>query len=104
MDHIPVGQQTGTTAMTAHLSARPLSSGTTGGVFGDRATGAYLPKPSWTEIVRHTLVKGGASPDDPALAGYWAQRRQTVTPRWIATPCACFPGRRGGAPCAGRTC
>src|SRR5512142_621383 len=24
MDHIPVGQQTGTTAMTAHLSARPL--------------------------------------------------------------------------------
>jgi RNA-directed DNA polymerase len=49
-------------------------------VFGDRDTGAYLPKPSWTEIVRHTLVKGGASPDDPALARYWAHRRQTVTP------------------------
>ena len=49
-------------------------------VFGDRATGAYLPKPSWTEIVRHTLVKGGASPDDPALAGYWAQRRRKVLP------------------------
>lgn len=49
-------------------------------VFGDRNTGAYLPKPSWTGIVRHTLVKGGASPDDPALAGYWAQRRQKVTP------------------------
>ena len=47
-------------------------------VFGDRDTGAYLPKPSWTDIVRHTLVKGGASPDDPALAGYWAQRRQKV--------------------------
>jgi len=30
--------------------------------------------------VRHTLVKGGASPDDPALAGYWAQRRQKVKP------------------------
>jgi RNA-directed DNA polymerase len=49
-------------------------------VFGDRATGAYLPKPSWTGIVRHTLVKGGASPDDPALAGYWAQRRRKVPP------------------------
>jgi RNA-directed DNA polymerase len=49
-------------------------------VFGDRDTGAYLPKPSWTEIVRHTLVKGGASPDDPALAGYWAQRRERVKP------------------------
>jgi RNA-directed DNA polymerase len=49
-------------------------------VFGDRVTGAYLPKPAWTAIVRHTLVRGGASPDDPDLAGYWAQRRRTVTP------------------------
>jgi RNA-directed DNA polymerase len=49
-------------------------------VFGDRDTGAYLPKPSWTGIVRHTLVKSGASPDDPALAGYWAQRREKVKP------------------------
>jgi RNA-directed DNA polymerase len=49
-------------------------------VFGDRDTGAYLPKPAWTEIARHTLVKGGASPDDPGLAGYWAQRRQKVKP------------------------
>ncbi len=49
-------------------------------VFGDPVTGAYLPKPSWTEIVRHTMVKGGASPDDPALAGYWEQRRRRVKP------------------------
>jgi RNA-directed DNA polymerase len=49
-------------------------------VFGDKDTGAYLPRLAWTDIVRHTLVKGGASPDDPALAGYWAQRRQKVTP------------------------
>jgi RNA-directed DNA polymerase len=49
-------------------------------VFGDRDTGAYLPKPAWTDIVRHTPVKGWASPDDPALAGYWAQRRQKVKP------------------------
>ena len=39
-------------------------------VFGDRDTGAYLPKPAWTDIVRHTLVKGGSSPDDPARAGH----------------------------------
>ena len=49
-------------------------------VFGDKDTGAYLPKPAWTDIVRHTLVKSGASPDDPAQAGYWAQRRQKVKP------------------------
>jgi RNA-directed DNA polymerase len=49
-------------------------------VFGDRDTGAYLPKPAWTDIVRHTPIKGGASPDDPGLAEYWAQRRRKVTP------------------------
>ncbi|MGH3155131.1 MAG: group II intron maturase-specific domain-containing protein [Streptosporangiaceae bacterium] len=49
-------------------------------VFGNPDTGAFLPKPAWTAIVRHTLVKGGASPDDPALAGYWAQRRLKVKP------------------------
>ena len=49
-------------------------------VFGDKDTGAYLPKPAWTDIVRHTPVKGRASPDDPALADYWAQRRRKVKP------------------------
>ena len=49
-------------------------------VFGDRDSGAYLVKLSWTGIVRHIPVKGGASPDDPALAGYWAERRQKVKP------------------------
>jgi len=45
-------------------------------VFGDRKTGAYLHKYSWTPIVRHAPVAGRASPDDPALAQYWADRRQ----------------------------
>ncbi len=45
-------------------------------VFGDRDSGAYLMKFSWTKIVRHQLVPGGASPDDPSLAGYWAGRRR----------------------------
>jgi RNA-directed DNA polymerase len=49
-------------------------------VFGDRSSAAYLVKFSWTPITRHTMVKGGASPDDPALAGYWAERRKRNRP------------------------
>jgi RNA-directed DNA polymerase len=49
-------------------------------VFGDRDSGVYLLKFSWTPIVRHTMVKGGASPDDPALAEYWAERRRRIKP------------------------
>ena len=49
-------------------------------VFGDRDSGAHLVRFSWTNIVRHTPVKGAASPDDPALSGYWAERRKKVRP------------------------
>jgi RNA-directed DNA polymerase len=49
-------------------------------VFGDRDSGAYLIKFAWTGIVRHQLVTGTASPDDPALGQYWAQRRRRRTP------------------------
>jgi RNA-directed DNA polymerase len=49
-------------------------------VFGDRDSGACLVKFSWTAIERHVPVTGSASPDDPALAGYWAERRQRVKP------------------------
>jgi len=49
-------------------------------VFGDRDSGGYLVKFSWTGIERHVPVKGGASPDDPALASYWAERRKKVKP------------------------
>ena len=49
-------------------------------VFGDRGSGAYLVKFSWTAIHRHVPVRGTASPDDPALAGYWAARREKVKP------------------------
>jgi RNA-directed DNA polymerase len=45
-------------------------------VFGDRDSGAYLLRFSWTKITRHTLVKGWASPDDPDLTSYWAARRR----------------------------
>lgn len=55
-------------------------------VFGDRdgATARghipYLVKFSWTSIVRHQMVAGGASPDDPDLVDYWATRRKKVKP------------------------
>jgi len=49
-------------------------------VFGDPATGAYLTKFSWTKIVRHVPVRAGASPDDPALVEYWAERRRRHKP------------------------
>ena len=49
-------------------------------VFGDRDSGGYLVKFSWTGIERHVPVKGRASPDDLALAGYWAGRRKKVKP------------------------
>jgi RNA-directed DNA polymerase len=59
-------------------------------VFGDRRnSGAYLHRFSWTHIIRHQLVKHRASPDDPALADYWAQRRRKTplpidnTSRWL---------------------
>jgi len=55
-------------------------------VFGNRA-GAdergsvpHLVKFGWTPIVRHQMVTGTASPDDPDLADYWAARRQRVKP------------------------
>jgi RNA-directed DNA polymerase len=49
-------------------------------VFGDRVSGAYRTKFAWTSIVRHRMVKGGSSPDDPALARYWADRRRRGVP------------------------
>ncbi len=49
-------------------------------VFGDRDSGAYLPKFSWTKIVRHHMVPGTASLDDPDLAQYWSERRRRNNP------------------------
>jgi RNA-directed DNA polymerase len=49
-------------------------------VFGHRDSGGYLPKFAWTKIVRHCMVPGTASPDDPDLAQYWADRRRRNKP------------------------
>lgn len=45
-------------------------------VFGDRDSGFYLRQFAWTKIVRHNMVMGTASVDDPALDRYWASRRR----------------------------
>lgn len=47
-------------------------------VFGDRQSGAYLHKFAWTRILRHRIVRHGASPDDPTLVDYWVWRRRKV--------------------------
>lgn len=52
-------------------------------VFGDKGTGRYLLKFRWTKIVRHRLVRGRASPDDPALKDYWWSR-QKVNARYLS--------------------
>lgn len=45
-------------------------------IFGDRGSGAYLTKLAWTRIIRHQMVDGSASPDDPDRSAYWAERRK----------------------------
>lgn len=41
---------------------------------------AHIVKFAWTDIVRHRLIAGGASPDDPDLRDYWIRRRRKVKP------------------------
>lgn len=48
-------------------------------VFGNRQRGSYLHKFAWTTIIRHQMVSGGASPDDPSLTEYWVRRRRKAT-------------------------
>jgi RNA-directed DNA polymerase len=48
-------------------------------VFGDRDSGLFMRRFVWTKIVRHAMVAGNSSPDDPALADYWQARRRTGT-------------------------
>jgi RNA-directed DNA polymerase len=53
-------------------------------VFGNKRTGRFLLKFNWFKIVRHTLVRGTASPDDPSLRDYWWSRRK-VNLRHLST-------------------
>jgi RNA-directed DNA polymerase len=72
-------------------------------VFGDRDSSAYLPKFAWTKIVRHAMVAGTASPDDPTLAHYWVQRRSKQPPPPLSAPVRHLLGVQQGrcAACGG---
>jgi RNA-directed DNA polymerase len=67
-------------------------------VLGDRDSGAYLAKFSWTKIVRHTLVNADASPDNPALAEYWATRRRRNPPPLDRTTLRMLVAQHGRCP------
>ena len=67
-------------------------------IFGDRDSGAYLAKFAWTDIVRHQQVKGWASPDDPELADYWAERRRRRKPPLDRSRLRLLQAQRGGCP------
>ena len=74
-------------------------------VFGDRDSGAYLPKFAWTTSSGTSRCNGRASPDDPALARYWADRRrsgnppqQTSTPAPVRDPARLLSRLRGTPP------
>jgi len=71
-------------------------------VFGDRSSGAYLLKFAWTPITRHTLIKGWASPDDPALADYWAARRRRGRPPLDRARLRLIQRQRGRCPLCGQ--
>jgi RNA-directed DNA polymerase len=74
-------------------------------VFGDRASGAYLHKFAWTNIVRHQIVDGAASPGRPRprrLLGQTAaqdapadRQDQPMAPQ---SPGRSMPGLPGHAP------
>jgi RNA-directed DNA polymerase len=68
-------------------------------IFGSRETGFYLRKFAWTPIVRHRMVAGTASPDDPRLSQYWAQRRRRSRPPGMsATTLRLLRVQRGRCP------
>ena len=60
---------------------------------GDPASDAYLVKFAWTDIVRHSWYKGAASPNDPALADYWANGDERSSPVGQLHPA---PARQAG--------
>ncbi|HXR23463.1 MAG TPA: group II intron maturase-specific domain-containing protein [Acidimicrobiales bacterium] len=71
-------------------------------VFGDRISGAYLHRFAWTKIIRHQMVKGTASPDDPALTEYWAERRRKTPPPTIGrTGWGLYKAQHGRCPLCG---
>jgi RNA-directed DNA polymerase len=70
-------------------------------VFGDRGSGRYLTKFAWTPIVRHRMVPGTASVDDPALADFWSKRRRRSNPPLASTTLRLLQAQDGRCPLCG---
>jgi len=70
-------------------------------VFGSQETGFYLRKFAWTPIVRHRMVAGTASPDDPTLTDYWYLRRRRNPPPLGATTLLLLRAQHGRCPVCG---
>ncbi len=72
-------------------------------VFGHRHSGAYMLRFAWTKIIRHQMVRGTSSRDDPALTAYWAARRRRGIPRAIDTASLrLLESQRGRCPLCGQ--
>ena len=72
-------------------------------VFGDRDSGAYLHQARLDEDRPTPDGQGGtASPDDPALAEYWAERRREQHPhRWTTLSLRLLQSQHGRCPLCG---
>jgi RNA-directed DNA polymerase len=70
-------------------------------VLGDRGSGRYLAKFAWTPIVRHRMVPGTASVDDPALADFWSKRRRRSNPPLASTTLRLLQAQDGRCPLCG---
>ena len=57
-------------------------------VFGDRVSGAYIHRFAWTNIVRHQMVRSGASPDDPGNCQMLCISRSPFTRAYLPFACA----------------
>ena len=92
------------TGSSAGTSGSSRSSGTTGGY---SATGTPAPtcrnRPGPTSCGT-PRSKAGHHPMTLPWPGTGRNAARRSNPRSIPTPCACYPGRTGGAACAGRTC
>lgn len=73
-------------------------------VFGDRDSGTYPRRLVWTKIVRHKMVMGTASRDDPALDWYWASRRRKAHAQLGGRTTSLLLRQRDAAPSAGCCC
>jgi RNA-directed DNA polymerase len=70
-------------------------------LFGSQKTGRYVRKFAWTPIVRHRMVAGASSPDDPSLSDYWARRRRRTGPPVGNSMLWLLKAQRGGCPICG---